>query len=229
MKRLVQPEWLDTLPPDDPRALRSRRDLRRINALMRHEVILAGALTTAWDGSAPGRITELGAGDGDFFLRVAGRLAPRWPGVTATLLDRQPLEPTAPRARFAALGWRMEAVTADVADWPQTSSDIVFANLFLHHFEAGALGRLLRLVSERSRLFIALEPRRAAWPWFCSRWLGAAGCNDVTRHDAAVSVRAGFAGTELSALWPDRQTWRLAERRAGWFSHLFIAQKAVAA
>jgi hypothetical protein len=40
-----------------------------------------------------------------------------------------------------------------------------------------------------------------------------------------VSVRAGFSGEELSALWPDRQTWRLTERRAGIFSHLFIAQK----
>jgi hypothetical protein len=31
------------------------------------------------------------------------------------------------------------------------------------------------------------------------------GCNAVTRHDAAVSMRAGFIRQELSALWPDRQ------------------------
>jgi hypothetical protein len=60
---------------------------------------------------------------------------------------------------------------------------------------------------------------------FCSRLLWAIGCNAVTRHDAVVSVRAGFSGGELSALWPDQQNWRLTEQRAGMFSHLFIARK----
>ena len=41
MKRLVQPELLDSLPPDDPRARGSRRDLRRVNWWMGHHVILA--------------------------------------------------------------------------------------------------------------------------------------------------------------------------------------------
>ena len=41
MKRIVQPELLDALPPDDPRAVRSRRDLRRVNAWMRNHTIMA--------------------------------------------------------------------------------------------------------------------------------------------------------------------------------------------
>jgi hypothetical protein len=55
--------------------------------------------------------------------------------------------------------------------------------------------------------------------------LGLIGANGVTRHDAAVSVRAGFKGGELSALWPANPRWRLRERRAGLFSHLFLAQR----
>jgi hypothetical protein len=51
------------------------------------------------------------------------------------------------------------------------------------------------------------------------------GCNDVTRHDAVVSVRAGFAGKELSPLWPEAPDWELAEHAAGSFSHLFIARR----
>jgi hypothetical protein len=47
----------------------------------------------------------------------------------------------------------------------------------------------------------------------------------VTCYDAVVSVRAGFAGHELSTLWPDKSNWRLTEQPAGAFSHLFIAQK----
>ena len=128
---------------------------------------------------------------------------------------------------FAVHGWPAQAVTADVFDWLQTSGDCeaVIANLFLHHFDDARLTELLRLISRRAKLFIALEPRRAPWPLFCSRMLWAIGCNDVTRHDAAVSVRAGFSGNELSASWGDRQNWRLTEQRAGAFSHLFTAQK----
>jgi hypothetical protein len=48
----------------------------------------------------------------------------------------------------------------------------------------------------------------------------------VTRHDAVLSVRAGFAGRELSALWPSADGWKLEERRAGLFSHLFVAHRA---
>ena len=70
-----------------------------------------------------------------------------------------------------------------------------------------------------------IEPRRAAWPLFCCRWLWVIGCNAVTRHDARVSVRAGFSGRELSVLWPDKTNWQLDERHASLFSHLFVARK----
>jgi hypothetical protein len=62
---------------------------------------------------------------------------------------------------------------------------------------------------------------------FCSRLLWAIGYNDVTRHDAVASVCAGFSGRELSALWPDKQNWRLTEQRTGAFSHLFIARETI--
>lgn len=227
MKRIVEPELLDTLPPDDPRAVRSRRDLRRVNAWMRHHAIVARALEQNGNGSVPRQITELGAGDGNFLLRVAQNLSSRWSGVDATLLDLQKNVSAKTLAAFAAHGWRAEAVVADVFEWPENSGDseVVIANLFLHHFEAARLTELFRKISHRTKLFIALEPRRARWPLFCSRLLGAIGCNEVTRHDAVVSVRAGFSGRELSALWPDAQNWRLTEQSAGAFSHLFIAQK----
>ncbi|HUZ07649.1 MAG TPA: methyltransferase domain-containing protein [Candidatus Paceibacterota bacterium] len=227
MKRIVQSELLDTLPPDDPRAVHSRRDLRRVNGWMRNHVIMADALQSALNRHAPGQITELGAGDGNFLFRVAQRLSPAWPNVTATLIDLQKNVPEETLVAFAALGWRAEAVVADVFHWPQTTSanEVVIANLFLHHFETASLAKLLHLISQRADLFIALEPRRSSWSVFCSRLLWIIGCNDVTRHDAAISVRAGFSGQELSLLWPDKQNWRLTEHPAGAFSHLFIAQK----
>lgn len=224
MKRIVQPELLDTLPPDDPRAVRSRRDLRRVNRWMRNHSIMAGALKNYLQASTA-QITELGAGDGNFLLQVGRKLNSS--NVSATLLDLQKNVSAETLADFAKLGWRAEAVVADVFDWLQTSGagEVVIANLFLHHFKDAQLAALLRLISRRAKLFIALEPPRARWPLFCSRLLWAIGCNDVARHDATVSVRAGFSGNELSSLWPDKDNWQLTEQRAGAFSHLFIAQK----
>jgi hypothetical protein len=231
VRRIVQPELLDTLSSNDPRAVHSRRDLRRVNGWMRHHAIMADALQKALNRHTPGRtfgqITELGAGDGYFLLRVAQKISPGWPGVNAMLLDHQIIVTPATLAAFASLGWHAETVVADVFDWPQTSDagEVVIANLFLHHFEGARLVELLQLISQRAKLFIAIEPRRASWPLFCSRLLWAIRCNEVTRHDAVASVRAGFSGHELSAFWPDKQNWRLAEDRTGAFSHLFIARK----
>lgn len=225
MNRLVQPELLDELPPGDPRATRSRRDLRRVNAWMRNPAIMAGALRRSLDGRAPKTITELGAGDGHFFLRVAQRLSPHWPGVNATLLDRQNIVSAETLAAFSRLGWRAENVVADVFDWPEATRDVVVANLFLHHFDDGRLAALLQAVSKRAGLFMAVEPHRFRYPFLCAQLLRLIGCGAVTRHDAAVSIRAGFLGEDLLTLWPDKRNWRLTERDAGLFSHLFVANK----
>ena len=229
MKRIVQSELLDTLPPDDPRAVRSRRDLRRVNGWMRNHVIMAEALQTGLNRCAPGQITDLGAGDGNFLFRVARKLSPVWPNVVATLVDFQKNVPSETLVAFAALGWRAEIVVADVFQCPQTTgaNEVVIANLFLHHFQNASLAKLLHLISQRATLFVAVEPSRSRWPLFCSRLLWIIGCNDVTRHDAALSVRGGFFDQELSLLWPDKQNWHLVEHPAGAFSHLFIAQKIV--
>jgi SAM-dependent methyltransferase len=227
MNRIVQPELLDTLPADDPRAIHSRRDLRRINAWMRNHAIMAAALQTAVNGSAPKQITDLGAGDGHFLVRVARKISPGWPDVGVTLLDNRKIMGLQTLALFTPLGWHAEMVAADVFDWLSTAArlDAVVANLFLHHFQDARLVELFRAVAGRARLFVAIEPRRASWPLFCSRLLWAIGCNSVTRHDATVSVRAGFAGRELSALWPVVSGWQLTERRTGFFSHLFVARR----
>ena len=193
---------------------------------------MALALQKSLRGHARGQITELGAGDGHFLLQVARKIkvgqAARLSKATvvkATLLDRQKIVPTETLTAFIPCGWHAEVVSADVFKWPQTDDKIVIANLFLHHFEDARLAELLRLIAQRSRLFIALEPRRACWPLFCGRLLWAIDCNDVTRHDAVVSVRAGFSGNELSLFLPDKTNWHLQEQPVGAFSHLFIARK----
>jgi Methyltransferase domain len=227
MKRIVQPELLDTLPVTDPRALRSRRDLRRINSWMRNDVIMADALQNAFNGRALRQITELGAGDGNFLLSVAKKIAPHWPGMLATLLDQQKNISAETIAGFTSLGWRAEAVVADVFDWSPTEGDneIIIANLFLHHFADARLAELLEKISRHAKLFIAIEPHRFRHSFACAQLLRFIGCNAVTLHDATISIRAGFINQEISTLWPHKQNWQLAEQRAGFFSHLFVARR----
>lgn len=227
MKRIVQPELLDTLPPEDPRAVRSRRDLRRVNAWMGNHSIMASALQNNFNGRAPGSITELGAGDGNFLLSVVTKIAQRGPDLAATLLDLQKNISVETLAGFASLGWRAEAVVADVFDWSPAEGDyeIIIANLFLHHFTDARLAKLLEKISRHTKLFIAIEPHRFRHSFACAQLLRFIGCNAVTLHDAAISIRAGFIKQEISTLWPHQQNWQLTEQRAGFFSHLFVARR----
>lgn len=237
MDRILEPEWLDALPPHDARAQRSRADLRRVNfvmgnaghiarALARANPPLASLATPLSGGRQQAtalRIADLGAGDGSVMLRVARRL--QRPGVHVTLVDRAPCVAL---QEFEQVRWQATHAREDALEFlrrPGPPFDAIVANLFLHHFEPARLRRLLELAARRTSLFVACEPRRSRFALHASRLLGLLGCNDVTRHDAAVSVRAGFLGAELSGLWPQRDGWQLAERPAPPFGHLFTASR----
>jgi hypothetical protein len=199
--RILETEWLDTLPASDPRAEHARRDLRRVNTLMGNARHIAAALRPHWSEGM--RIADLGAGDGSLMLAVQQRL----PGsVNAIPVDK--------------------ADGIDVLDYLRQPEklDAIVCNLFLHHLDADVLSDVLALAAERAPLFVACEPRRARIALQASRLLWVLGCNEVTRHDAVVSVRAGFTGNELSAAWPAGD-WRLQERMAWPFSHLFVAHE----
>jgi phospholipid N-methyltransferase len=227
--RTIVAEWLDELPPDDPRARRSRRDLRRINALMMNSTLVARELLRAFAEKPPRAIAEIGAGDGSFMLRVAEKLPPQWQGMEVALIDQQNLLSAVTSETFVASGWRPRAVTADVFAWLAQPAapvfDVIVANLFLHHFDAARLAVLLSLIEQRTRVLIACEPQRSGRALLGSHLLGLIGCNDVSRHDAVVSVRAGFKNQELSGLWPAGSTWTLREHAHGLFSHCFVATR----
>ncbi|MFO1249275.1 MAG: methyltransferase [Alphaproteobacteria bacterium] len=219
--RVLVPEILDHLAADDPRATRSRRDLARINWVMRQSAIMATALSGF---PAPRTIVDLGGGDGRFLLSVARRLVNRWPRVTCLVADQQDIVGAQTRAGFVALGWSCEVARGDIFQTlPHLSPDIVTANLFLHHFDDVMLARLLALVAQRARGFAACEPRRSGFALLASHLVFALGANDVTRHDAVASVRAGFRAKELSKLWPQDRGWRLDEHGSFPFTHVLKA------
>lgn len=207
----------------------SRRDLVRINAIMFQAPIVARRLRRDVE-QPPRRLLEIGCGDGALMLAVARRMARHWPGVELTLLDRQDLVPGERRRRFTELGWHAETVITDAIEWMEDSApssfDVITANLFLHHFAEGELRRLLAAAQRLAPVFIATEPRRNGVALVASGLLRLIGANEVTLHDAAASVRAGFADNELSALWPRGEAVIMREGAIGPFTHVFSARPA---
>ena len=227
MNRVVEAELLDSLPAEDARAVHSRADLRQLNFLMQHARWMAREWRRLDIPAQIESVVELGAGDGTFCLALLRQLAAAFRVDEVTLVDRQPVVSEETRRALATITGRVKIARADVFEWLESAppATVIIANLFLHHFEERELRRLLALVSRRTQFFLACEPRRGRWSLFHSRLLGLIGCNDVTRHDAVVSVRAGFAGDDLTRLWPAGGGWDLREGKAGLFSHGFTARR----
>ena len=222
--RRLEGEWLDELPADDPRARRSRADLRRINAIMGNARMVAREMPETVPGTFS--IAEIGAGDGAFALKLTKMLASR--PTSITLVDQQRIVPPETLRAFESAGVQVTVAQADVFDWLErddTAVDGILANLFLHHFEDEPLARMLSLIARRTRHFVACETRRSATAAAGARLLRAIGANDVTMHDALVSVRAGFRDGDITRLWPSGGDWTLREEGRGLFSHLFVARR----
>lgn len=191
MQRILTREILDDLPAQDAQAIRSRRDLRSINRLMGNarwwRKHVAAALR-------PGeRVLEIGAGDAGFCLL---------PGRVVDGLDLAPRPP----AWHADATWHRTAVQ-DFADWE--GYDAVVANLILHHLDRDTLDALGAHLRRHCRVIAACEPQRARRNQRVFRLLAplARFC-EVTRHDAIVSIAAGFLEDELPrALGLTSPTW----------------------
>jgi hypothetical protein len=240
MARVVAAETLDHLPPDDPAARRSRRDLARVHRVMgTRQIVTRGwqTLLGAKRGREPLRILELGAGDGTLLLGVAGAWPRDAPPVRLRLMDRQDLVSRETLAGYAAAGWSVDVRVADVLAWAGHAEsavprarpkrwDLITTALFLHHFEGRELAALLDAAASRADRFFACEPRRSGLALAASHLVGAIGANAVTREDAVLSVHAGFRDQELSAQWPQSgPRWQTHESPAGLFSHCFSAQR----
>ena len=173
MPRIVAKETLDHLAPEDPAARRSRRDLVGVHRAMGTRSIVSRGLRGLLPPESvrvPLRILEIGAGDGSVLLGIARSLAPRWPPVQLTLMDRQDIISPTTLAGYAELGWSAQVRVADVLTWaaqPDDAApglllprwDLITTTLVLHHFESGQLDLLLAAVASRTDRFFACEPK----------------------------------------------------------------------
>lgn len=209
--RVLEEELLDTLPAADERAQHSRRDLWKLNRLMGHQRLMLNMMK----GSNFKTLIDLGAGDGRFAISIVRSL--KRP-CRLVLVDQQRV-PGAPP----------DVVVADVfaflRNLEPASETALMANLFLHHFSELGLRGLFSEAARKVGAFFACEPRRSRLSLAAIRLLPLIGCNAVTRHDAAASIRAGFLAKELTALWPESTIWKQCEFDGGFASHCFAASR----
>jgi hypothetical protein len=210
LERVIIPEILDSLNPADPRAIRSRRDLRLIDLYLGNSRWIVRQLKK--QTPPPAQIIEIGAGEGDLCRKVQASL----PSSAVTGLDLIQRPTNLP----VSIQW----IGGDFFQTlPNIDADACIGSLILHHFSNEALHELgARLQSFRSLTFC--EPLRSRLPLFLSK-LSAAFMSEVTRHDMPASIRAGFLPGELPALlgldskkWSVRESshWRGALRLAAW-------------
>ncbi|MES2597954.1 MAG: class I SAM-dependent methyltransferase [Verrucomicrobiota bacterium] len=211
--RVLQQELLETYPDDHPDAICGREDLLLVNAVMGNHRWIERMLR---QHHQPGwKITEIGAGDGALSRRflesdICGASSlhafdlaarpPAWPGEA---------------------GWTQ----GDLFQQPLPDSEVLIANLFLHHFTDEQLSLLGSRISPRTRLILAAEPERR---WihtmmgriFC--WL--AELHPITQFDMQVSIRAGFRDDELPhSLGLDAKEWHWQQKATLLGGYRFMA------
>lgn len=188
-KRLILPELLDGLPPEEARA--SLGDLIRINRRWGGHSTLRKLLAETVPASGRFSVLDVGAASGDMGACIRQSYA----GAEVTSLDY---------VESHLAGGSGAKVVGDAFRLPfrPGSFDYVFCSLFLHHFTDEAVVDLLKgfgEVARRAVLVIDLE--RNPIPYYFMAWSRPLlGWDLVTVHDGAISVEAAFHREELEEL-----------------------------
>src|SRR5580704_11027913 len=193
-KRLILPELLDTLPPEQARA--SLRDLVRINRRWGgHSTLRRLLQENVPDDGQAFSVLDVGAASGDM-----GACIREWyPAARVTLLDYVPShlgceQPGGMTRRVAGDAFRLPFRSA--------SFDYVFCSLFLHHFQDERVVELLKSFGEVARkAVLVIDLERNPIPYYFIAWSRPLfGWDPITVHDGAISVEAAFRQNELEDL-----------------------------
>lgn len=203
MERVIKPEILDTLKPDDPAALHNRRDLRLFNLAMGNYRWMARSIRHTVHPGEP--ILEIGAGMGDlgFHLLSKGVAKDQMP-------DNHDALPALPACSYAGLDlWPRPTAWPRNWDWYQADLTsfadyhrypVLIGNFILHQFEDAVIRDLFARIVPDLRVILFCETVRRPLHLYQLPIGNVFGMNDVSRHDARVSIEGGFYRNELPEL-----------------------------
>jgi hypothetical protein len=189
MKRVVTPEILDQLEPNDPAALHNRRDLRRFNWLMGNDRWMRRTLKRVVNPEDS--LLELGAGAGDFGLYLHKNQ-------NLSCLSYAGLD-LWPRPSLWPEHWAWHQ--ADLTDFSNYNEyTVLCGNFILHQFRDAVLRKLFQKILPHLRALIFCETARRKLHLAQLPLSNLMGINYVSRHDARVSIEGGFYDQELPGL-----------------------------
>ena len=186
--RVLKPELLDTLQPEEARA--SLADLVRVNKYWGGHSTLRKLVDRA---IAPGEaftLLDVGAASGDMG-RVVGEMRPLGRVTSLDYIESHLIG-----------GEQCVAGDAFALPFAARSFDYVFSSLFLHHFTDEQVVELLAgfgRVARKQVLVIDLWRHPVPY-YFISRTRWLFGWHPVTVYDGAISVEAAFSPQELTNL-----------------------------
>jgi hypothetical protein len=168
------------------------------------------------DARGPIRILDIGAGSCDIPLAIARWARQAGHRVCITAVDRHPVTCGLAREFLAAHGGEAAADITIVQEdalrltegFEAGAFDYAHAGLFLHHLRDVEVMTALRIMQRLSmRGVIWNDLVRVMWPRVML-WPALIGAPAIVRHDAIVSVQAGFTRSEAMDM----------ARRVGWRS-----------
>lgn len=187
-ERATEPESLDLGVPEDE-AIRSLRDLRRVNRWLGGRRSLLGAIRPFL--ARGGRLLDVGCGSADLPAEVVTRSPVP---VTAVAVDVRLLH-----LRQAPATVRRVVGDARALPFPPASFDVVAASLFLHHFDGPEVAALLALLFRLARrALIVNDLHRALVPFVFARSVFPFVFESrVSVEDGLLSIRRAFRPHEL--------------------------------
>ena len=187
--RVLKPEILDTLSPDEVRA--SLADLVRINKYWGGLSTLRWLVDQSIPRNEPFSFLDVGAASGDMGRHVE-KLRPR---ASVTSLDYI-------ESHLAACTGRRVAADAFALPFAARSFDYVFSSLFLHHFSDDDVVRLLAECGRVARKqVLVIDLWRHPVPYYFIGYTRLLfGWHPVSVHDGKISVEAAFRPRELADL-----------------------------
>ncbi len=205
------------------------RQLRVINAVLLGDLPTLEGVNRLWKQAGCPKslvLLDVGAGSGDLNRTLLAWA--RWRGVrlTIVLVDIHP-ETCAAAAHYWHGQAQVHIVCSDIMRLALRSADIVTASLFAHHFADDELHVVLAALTQAARLGVVVNdlhrhPLAYAAILLATRLMSR---NRMIRNDAPLSVRRGFAASDLQRLRCIPTLTRLSYRWRPFFRWLIMIEK----